>query len=104
MRDKGDRFEKEVANKLNLETTAKSGGHWDDADLYAYNKSHPLSLFIIECKYKEVDWLRPVKSEIKKVMKQAEKINKDWMYVQGNNAGDFVVMSLDALAELLDSK
>jgi hypothetical protein len=101
-RAKGDKLERKVANLLDLETTAKSGGHWDNADLTTRDPNHPLRDFVIECKYKDIPWLRPVRSEIEKVQAQAKKGFKDFIYIQENQAGDFVIMSLDALASLIE--
>lgn len=99
-RKKGDDFEDMVAKALDLRKTAMSGGYWDNADLYT--DQGPLSDFIIECKYKSVPWLRPIKSEILKLQKQALKEgNKEWLYIQRTEVGDFAVMDFNALCELV---
>lgn len=89
----GDKFEEYVSNLLGIRTTAKSGGHWDNADLA--NKH-----VLIECKVKHVPFFKPVKKEIQKVMNQAVKHGKEWAYIQRTDGGDFVVCSLDFFAEV----
>lgn len=101
-REIGDRFETEVANLLNLKKTAKSGAHWDNGDLYT--TIGPLKDFVIECKFKNIRWLQPNRLEIIKLQQQAIKAgHKDWLYIQKNQAGTFVVLSIDAFSELLNS-
>lgn len=92
----GDEFEEEVANKLGLRTNAKSGGHWDNADLSSKN-------VLIECKVKSVPFLRSNKAEIQKVINQANKHYKDWVYIQKTDGGTFVVCSLDFFVEATES-
>lgn len=91
-REVGDEFEKYLANQLNLKTTAKSGGYWDNGDIVGKD-------VIIECKVKSVSFLRIAKNEIKKVINQAEKHSKDWVYTQRTDGGDFVICSLDFFLE-----
>lgn len=75
-RQVGDQFEKEVAQALGAELTARSGAHWDDADIKI--TTGPLKDFVIECKYKSVPFLRPNKKEILKLQEQAKKQMKEW--------------------------
>lgn len=92
--DKGYEFEKYVAKLLNRSFTARSGAHWDDGDIKDKD-------FIIECKYKTQPNLTFPKGEREKLQTQAKKYIKDWIYIQRNNSGDQVVMSLDTFATLL---
>lgn len=93
--DKGYEFEQRAAKALGLDSTARSGAHWDDGDL-----KHPD--FVIECKYKSQPNLTFPKNERTKLQEQAKRLLKDWIYLQSNNSGDYAVMSLKTLEALLD--
>lgn len=99
-REVGDEFEKKIANLLDLSITANSGAIHDDGDLYDYKG--PLRHFVIELKRKSVPFFRSNKGEITKLIKQADKLGKDWIYIQGTDDGDYALMSVDALATLVD--
>ncbi len=90
----GDEFEQKVSNLLNLPLTAKSGGHWDNADM-ATRKT------LLECKYRSDESLTGALDHIKKLKKQAEKHMKEWIYVRGTPTESFVILSLDYFAELM---
>lgn len=98
-REVGDAFEKEVADLLDLQITANSGAKFDNADLYSFNG--PLKNFVIELKVKSIDNFRAPKDEIEKLKKQALKFTKDWAYIQKNNSGSYILMDLNAFAELV---
>lgn len=96
-RDKGDRLEDKVAADLGLNKTTNSGAKWDNADLT--NKK-----LIIECKVKSKDGFQGCKSEIKKLITQAAKHSKEWVYIQQNNTGTFVVIDYNYFLELIDGR
>lgn len=96
-RDLGDKLEKDLENLLGMRRTAKSGAHWDNADLSSRS-------LLIEAKVKNTaKWLQPSRAEIIKLIKQAKAVGKEWAYVQRNSAGDFVVLDLNFFAELIEA-
>jgi hypothetical protein len=92
-REKGDKLESKVSNDLGINKTTNSGAKWDNADLSDRN-------LIIECKYKDKPFLSGMNPEIKKLIKQAKKHNKDWSYIQECNAGTFVVIDYNLFLEM----
>lgn len=91
----GSIFEAHVSRLLIIDTTARSGAHWDNGDLFDKE-------WIIECKVKNTfKNFRPVAKEVKKLIAQADKHMKEWAYVQRCQAGDFVMISLDQFAAML---
>lgn len=96
-REKGDRLEDKVAHDLGINKTTNSGAKWDNADLT--NRD-----LIIECKVKDKEGFQGCKTEIKKVMAQAVKHSKEWVYIQQNKSGTFVVIDYNYFLELIDKK
>lgn len=94
-REKGDKLETRIANLMNIWKTNNSGAKFDNADL-ANRK------IIIECKYKDIPWFRPEKKEVKKLIQQSKKNMKDWIYIQENRAGTFVLLDLETFIELTE--
>lgn len=92
-REKGDKLEDKVSFDLGINRTTNSGAKWDNADLT--NKK-----LIIECKFKDKPFISNPNSEIKKLIKQASKHNKDWLYIQQNQGGTFAVMDYNLFLEL----
>lgn len=94
-REKGDQLEARVANDLGINKTTNSGAKWDNADLT--NRE-----LIIECKVKDKEGFQGCKSEIKKLIAQAAKHSKEWVYIQQNKSGTFVVIDYNYFLELID--
>ncbi len=92
-RQKGDEFEKQLSRLFSIRLTAKSGAHWDNADLAT-------ETVLIEAKVKDVPFFKPSKREVEKVIAQANKHGKDWVYIQKTNGGTFVLCSLDFFEEV----
>lgn len=92
-RDKGDRLEDKVSEDLKLNKTTNSGAKWDNADLT--NKK-----LIVECKVKSKEGFQPCKGEIKKLISQAEKHSKEWIYIQQTQSGTYVVLDYNFFLEL----
>ena len=96
-REKGDQLEARVANDLGINKTTNSGAKWDNADLT--NRE-----LIIECKVKDKEGFQGCKPEIKKLMAQALKHSKEWVYIQQNKSGTFVVIDYNYFLELIDNE
>lgn len=94
MRRKGDKLEEIVSSDLGINKTNNSGAKWDNADLT--NRE-----LIIECKVKDKEGFQGCKSEIKKLMLQADKHSKEWVYIQQNKSGIFVVIDYDYFLQLV---
>ena len=96
-RDKGQRFEDDLARLLGIKTTARSGAHWDDADLRG-------SGFILEAKVKATkNYFSSSRKEIDKVKHQADRLGVDWVYaVRDGRDNDYILCSSDFFAELYD--
>lgn len=92
-REKGDKLEDLVAYMLNMRKTTNSGAKYDNADLS--DKRH-----IIECKYKDKEIFQPCGKELKKLINQANKHDKKWIYIQQNQQGIQVVIDWDFFLEL----
>ncbi|MCB1713329.1 MAG: hypothetical protein KDH96_12915 [Candidatus Riesia sp.] len=85
MREKGDELETQVAFDLGINKTTNSGARFDNADLTN-------SDYIIECKVKNKNGFQACGSEIKKLVSQAIKHDKDWIYIQQSADNTYVVM------------
>lgn len=94
----GDNFEKIIESKLSIKRTANSGAYWGNGDL-ANRK------VLIEAKVKaNKEGFSYNSSEVKKIMKQAEKLGLDWIYmVQDANGKAFVLCELDLFAEATEA-
>lgn len=92
-REKGDKLETKVSNDFHVNKTTNSGAKWDNADLS--NRD-----VIIECKYKDKPSLSSVGPEVKKLINQATKHGKEWIYIQENKAGTFAIIDYNYLLEL----
>lgn len=93
-RQKGNALEARASHLLGIRPTANSGAYRDDADLKD-------DRFLVECKVKG-GTAGPIPANLKKKLsKQSVKWNRDWVYVvQNRDHEDFVVLTLDAFAEL----
>ena len=88
MANKGYEFEERLEDLLDgLKRTAKSGGHWDNADLAN-------EFTLVEAKVKSLDNFRAPKGELTKLKNQAEKHGKDWVYIQKNDSGEYALLDL----------
>lgn len=87
-RELGDEFEDQVAYDLGIRKTNMSGAKFDNGDLS--NKE-----VIIECKVKNKPHFQACGPEIKKVMEQAKKHFKEWLYIQKTADKSFVVLDYD---------
>jgi hypothetical protein len=96
-RSVGDELEKKISKVLGLKRTAMSGAYWDNADLANAD-------LMVEAKVKNTqDNFRAPKKEISKLKAQAEKVGKDWLYIQQVSTGEvFVLTSLDILATIAE--
>jgi|6_EtaG_2_1085325.scaffolds.fasta_scaffold10192_2 hypothetical protein len=95
----GDEFEKELAQKLNLKTTANSGAIFDDADLRPTNGKPVL----IEAKVKNTlgaPFTHAVRKEVIKLKLQAEERFIHWLYIIRCKEGDFAILDVDTLEHL----
>lgn len=93
MREKGDELEDQVAYDLGIKKTNGSGAKFDNADLA--NRE-----VIVECKVKGKPGFQACGSEIKKVIAQAQKHNKEWLYIQQTDTGSYVVLDYNYFLEL----
>ena len=96
-REAGDEFEDYISYLLNIKKTTNSGAKYDNGDLS--NKD-----LIIECKVKSKDGFQPCGKEIQKVINQANKHFKEWLYIQKTNKETYVVLSLDHYLTLISDK
>lgn len=98
-RSVGDELEDKICQKFNVQKTAKSGAHWDNADLVNNN-------VLIECKVKnDCSSFRCPKSELSKLKKQANRSSKDWIYVMQDANGEvYVLTSLDYFQEITNGR
>ena len=92
----GQALEKRIENDLRIRRTAKSGAHWNNADLSDNRVT-------IEAKAKSVSTFRTAKGEIKKVQEQADKAGKDWVYIQETDGQTYALMDYQFFRELWDS-
>lgn len=93
-REKGDKLEDLVSTSLNINKTTNSGAKWDNADLTN-------TKLIVECKVKGKENFQPCGNELKKLIAQAKKHGKEWVYVQENLSGRFVVIDWNYFLELI---
>lgn len=97
---KGEEFEKEVLKSLpgsQFKYSCNSGAKNDDADIRS-------AKYLIECKVKNTDNFKHSNKEMRKLIKQADKLGKDWLYILKNNKNEkFVLTSLDNLVDLLET-
>jgi len=92
-REKGDKLEERVAIDLGINKTTNSGAKWDNADLT--NRE-----YIIECKVKGADTFKPCGTELKKLIAQAVKHDKEWIYIQQVNDRTYTVIDYDFFLQL----
>lgn len=93
-REIGDKLETKLSELLGINKTTNSGAKYDNADLA--NRD-----IIIEAKVKNTKTSFSVpKTELTKVIKQARKHEKEWIYVQQNALGTFVLLDLDTYVEM----
>ncbi len=90
----GDKFEKKVAQKLDAKRTSNSGATFGNGDLTN-------DTFLIECKVKTTESLSISAREYKKAKQQADKHGKDVIFCQKTKLGEFAILSLETLRELL---
>lgn len=94
MRKIGDEFEAQVSDDLGIRKTNMSGAKFDNGDLSN-------SEIIIECKVKSTSKsFQSCSHEVSKVIKQAIKHNKEWLYIQKTKDKSFVVMDYNYFLEL----
>ena len=92
-REIGDKFEEQVAYDLGVKKTNASGAKFDNGDLTDKET-------IIECKVKGKPGFQACGSEVKKVIAQAQKHNKEWLYIQQTAAGTYVVLDYNYFLQL----
>ena len=92
-REIGDEFEEQVAYDLGIKKTNGSGAKFDNGDLCDKET-------IIECKVKGKPGFQSCSLEIKKVISQAQKHNKEWVYIQKTDSGSYVVLDYNYFLEL----
>jgi len=92
-REIGDEFEKQVAYDLGIQKTNMSGAKFDNGDLASKET-------IIECKVKGKSGFQACGSEVKKVITQALKHNKEWLYIQKTATDSYVVLDYNYFLEL----
>jgi len=92
-REKGDDLEERVSHDLGINKTTNSGAKWDNGDLT--NRE-----YIIECKVKAGNGIQPCKAEISKLIAQAKKHYKDWIYIQETDDNTFVVLDYNVFITL----
>lgn len=93
MREKGDKLEQKISNLLGINKTTNSGAKFDNADL-ANRK------IMIEAKVKDKPSLSIPKGELSKIIAQAKKHSKEWLYIQENQQGTFVIVDIDTFIEM----
>lgn len=96
----GDDFEDIVLEKLgsSFRKTAGSGSVFKNGDI-----SHPK--LVIECKYRSDEKsLKVPTKELDKLIKEANKQGKDWLYIKkpSINSPTFVVLELNTFLELTE--
>lgn len=92
MREKGDVLEDLVSNLLGINKTTNSGAKWGNGDLT--NRE-----LMIECKVKSGNGFKACGPEVKKIIAEASKHNKDWMYIQSTDDGIYVLMDFNKFVE-----
>jgi hypothetical protein len=92
-REIGDEFEEQVAYDLGIRKTNGSGAKFDNGDL-ADRKT------IIECKVKGKPGFQACGLEVKKVIAQAQKHGKEWLYIQKTATSSYVVLDYNYFLEL----
>jgi len=92
-RELGEDFEEEVAHDLGMQKTNMSGAKFDNGDLA--NRET-----IVECKVKGKPGFQACGNEIKKVIAQAQKHSKEWLYIQKTDTGTYVVLDYNYFLEL----
>tara|TARA_R110002074_G_scaffold402324_1_gene607120 strand:- start:178662 stop:178979 length:318 start_codon:yes stop_codon:yes gene_type:complete len=92
-REIGDDFEEQVAYDLGMQKTNMSGAKFDNGDLV--NKET-----IVECKVKGKPGFQACGSEVKKVIAQAKKHSKEWLYIQQSTTDSYVVLDYNYFLEL----
>lgn len=94
-REIGDELEDKISTDLGLNKTTNSGAKFDNGDL-ADRK------LIVEAKVKSKPSFTLPRKELSKLQAQALKHGKDWLYIQKNNAGTFVMMEYNTFLELTE--
>lgn len=89
----GDDFEEQVAHDMGIRKTNGSGAKFDNGDLADKET-------IIECKVKGKSGFQACGSEVKKVIAQARKHNKEWLYIQKTDTDSYVVLGYNYFLEL----
>lgn len=92
-REIGDNFEEQVAYDLGIRKTNGSGAKFDNGDLADKGT-------IVECKVKGKPGFQACGSEVKKVIAQAQKHSKEWLYIQKTPTGNYVVLDYNHFLEL----
>ncbi len=92
-REIGDKLETKISELLGINKTTNSGAKYDNADLA--NRE-----VMIEAKVKHKPSFTIPKTELTKLMKQAKKHGKEWLYIQENMLGTFVLLDLDTYIEM----
>tara|TARA_Y100000034_G_scaffold124270_1_gene172200 strand:+ start:76 stop:411 length:336 start_codon:yes stop_codon:yes gene_type:complete len=94
-KSKGLQFENEIAARLGIRTTARSGAHWDNADLSDEN-------ILIETKFRDAEYFAPPKADIHKIINQASKNGKDWAYITKSKLGCLVTLDINLFQEMFE--
>lgn len=99
---KGQEFEQEVITSLSKRSfnkfrlSSNSGAKNNDADIRSEK-------FLIECKVKDTNDFKHSNKELKKLIKQANGLGKDWIYIlKNNNNKIFTLISYDTFLDLID--
>lgn len=95
MRKKGDKLEIRISGDLKINRTTNSGAKFDNADLSNND-------LIIEAKVKDKPTPSITKKEIEKLIAQAKKHNKEWLYIQECNSGTYVLLDYNFFLEILE--
>ena len=103
-REIGDEFEEEIIRLLNehspeneWDSTAGSGSKWQDGDIRHQD-------YVGECKVKSnVRGFTAPASELNKLISEADKQFKDWLYFERNGDGrTMVLMDMNTFLELYE--
>lgn len=96
-REKGDELERKVSRTLGIRRTTNSGATFGNADLTDRE-------FIVECKVKGKEGFVSCGPEIKKLVAQAEKHGKEWVYIQETKTGTYVVLDWNLFLGLMEKR
>lgn len=95
-REIGDELEDKISADLGINKTTNSGAKFDNGDLTDKK-------LIVEAKVKSKSSFSIPKGELSKLKKQADKHGKDWIYVQKNLSGTYVLMDYNTFLELTEA-